>query len=108
MSAGDLNSRIVVKRQSKAADNYGGFTSTLSTQATIWGSVKQIKGAIDKQTGRRSRSVEVEIIVRKKAADDINDSDVLVINDESENYVINEMFEHDRNFYTTIKATKTV
>ncbi len=108
MSAGDLNSRIVVKRQSKTADNYGGFTSTLSTQATIWGSVKQIKGAIDKQTGKRARSIEVEIIVRKKTADDINDSDVLVINDETENYVINEMFEHDRNFYTTIKATKTV
>jgi len=35
MNAGKLDKRVLIKRQSKTSDGFGGFTSTNSTQNTI-------------------------------------------------------------------------
>ncbi len=35
MNSGKLDTRVLIKRQSKTADGFGGFSSTLATQTTI-------------------------------------------------------------------------
>ena len=40
INAGQLRYRITIKRNANTADGYGGFTSTQSTIATIWGDIK--------------------------------------------------------------------
>ena len=40
MQSGDLNKRVLIKRQTKSADGFGGFTATVATQSTIWANVK--------------------------------------------------------------------
>ena len=83
MRAGDLDTRVLVKRQSKTADGFGGFTSTLSTQTTIWASVNYTDGDITTKNGKRDRNLVIELIVRKKTADDIATTDLLEIENES-------------------------
>ena len=36
MDSGKLDTRVIVKRLTKSADGYGGFTSTKATEMTIW------------------------------------------------------------------------
>ena len=36
MNPGKLDKRVLIKRQSKTADGFGGFSSSLATQTTIW------------------------------------------------------------------------
>jgi len=106
MRAGDLDTRVLVKRQSKTADGFGGFTSTLSTQTTIWASVNYTDGDITTKNGKRDRNLVIELIVRKKTADDIATTDLLEIENESGQYQINTMFDIKYKYFTSITATK--
>lgn len=106
MRAGDLDTRVLVKRQSKTADGFGGFTSTLSTQTTIWASVNYTDGDITTKNGKRDRNLVIELIVRKKTADNIATTDLLEIENESGQYQINTMFDSKYKYFTSITATK--
>tara|TARA_B100001939_G_C16734618_1_gene526984 strand:+ start:294 stop:620 length:327 start_codon:yes stop_codon:yes gene_type:complete len=106
MRAGDLDTRVLVKRQSKTADGFGGFTSTLSTQTTIWASVNYTDGDITTKNGKRDRNLVIELIVRKKTADDIATTDLLEIENETGQYQINTMFDSKYKYFTSITATK--
>ena len=79
MNAGKLNTRIEVKRLTKTPDGYGGTTSTNATVETLWANKKDVKGDITATEGKRGRSVEVELELRKKAADQILDNDLIKI-----------------------------
>ena len=46
MQVGNLNTRVLVKRQTKSSDNFGGFTATTATEYTIWAEVKETSGEI--------------------------------------------------------------
>lgn len=106
MDAGKLDTRVEIKRQSKTSDSYGGTTSTLSTYSTIWANKKEVSGEIVQENGKRRREVEVELIVRKRTADTITDTDILRIEGVSGDYRINGRFDSTHKYFSTLKATK--
>ena len=106
MNAGKLNTRIEVKRLTKTPDGYGGTTSTNATVETLWANKKDVKGDITATEGKRGRSVEVELELRKKAADQILDNDLIKIEGKDGLYRINGIYDSKQDFFTVIKATK--
>jgi head-tail adaptor len=107
MDSGKLNNRIIIKRQSKSDDGFGGTTSTLTTIATIWARVTELKGEIQKTDFVSGRYVEVEIIVRTKTADQyILANDVIQIQGQTGDYKINNIYESQEDQYVKISATK--
>lgn len=107
MDSGKLNNRIIIKRQSKVDDGFGGTTSTLTTIATIWARVTELKGEIQKTDFVSGRYVEVEIIVRSKTADQyILANDVIQIQGQTGDYKINNIYESQEDQYVKISATK--
>jgi predicted peptidase len=106
MNAGKLNTRVEVKRLTKTPDGFGGTTSTTATVETLWANKKDMKGDISDTEGKRGRSVMIELELRKKAADLIQDNDILKIENKSGNYRINGIYDSDQDFFTVIKATK--
>ncbi len=108
MQAGNLDSKITIKRLSKTSDQFGGFTSTLSDVATVWCDLKQIKGEINDKFGKREQDIQVEITMRKNTADLIQLGDIFTLENDSQKYRINDKFEFDLDFYTKLLATKSV
>jgi len=106
MNAGKLNTRIEVKRLTKTSDGFGGTTSTNATVETLWANKKDVKGDITTTEGKRGRSVEVELELRKKAADQILDNDLIKIEGKDGLYRINGIYDSKQDFFTVIKATK--
>lgn len=106
MNAGKLNTRIEVKRLTKTSDGFGGTTSTNATVETLWANKKDVKGDITATEGKRGRSVEVELELRKKAADQILDNDLIKIEGKDGLYRINGFYDSEQDFFTVIKATK--
>ena len=107
MQAGNLDSKITIKRLSKTSDQFGGFTSTLSDVATVWCDLKQIKGEINDKFGKREQDVQVEITMRKNTADLIQLGDIFTLENETQKFRINNKFEFDLDFYTKLLATKS-
>jgi hypothetical protein len=108
MQAGNLDSKITIKRLSRTSDQFGGFTSTLSDVATVWCDLKQIKGEINDKFGKREQDIQVEITMRKNTADLIQLGDIFTLENGSQKYRINDKFEFDLDFYTKLLATKSV
>lgn len=106
MNAGKLDKRVLIKRQTKSSDGFGGFTSTSATNNTIWAKVDYVAGEVENTSGRRKRKLIVEIIVRKKAADNILITDLLQIENITGLYQINDIFDADYKYYTKIIASK--
>ena len=106
MNAGKLDKRVLVKRQSKTADGFGGFSSSLATETTIWAMVNYTAGDISTKNGKRERNLVIELTVRKKTADDIATTDLLEIENVSGQFQINSMFDSNYKYFTTITATK--
>lgn len=106
MNAGKLDTRVLVKRLTKTADGYGGTTSTKATVSTIWAYKKDVAGDIKTQNVQRKKFVDIELVIRKKTADDIQDNDILQIEGNSTEYRINEIFDSEHKYYTTIRATR--
>ena len=106
MNAGKLDKRVLVKRQSKTADGFGGFSSSLATETTIWAMVNYTAGDISTKNGKRDRNLVIELTVRKKTADDIATTHLLEIENVSGQFQINSMFDSNYKYFTTITATK--
>jgi head-tail adaptor len=106
MDAGKLDTRVEVKRLTKTSDGFGGTTSTSAVSTTIWANKKEIKGEIVQENGKRQQYLEIELLVRKKTADNILKTDLLKIADVSGDYRISEIFDSVHKYYTTIKAVK--
>jgi len=106
MDSGKLDTRVIVKRLTKTADGYGGFTSTKETEMTIWAHKSDLKGDIKTQEAQRKLYTDIELIIRKKTADDILDNDILQIEGDTTEYRINERFDSEHKYYTTIRATR--
>ena len=106
MNAGKLDKRVLIKRQTKTSDGFGGFTSTNATQVTIWAKVDFTNGEITSKNGRKKRNLQIELLVRKKTADTILTSDLLQIENITGLYQINDMYNADYKYYTKLIATK--
>lgn len=106
MDAGKLDTRIAVVRLTKSQDEFGGYTSTEAVVATYWASLTYVNGEIKSENGQRQHYVGIELMMRKKTADEIQDQDLLQIEGSGPKYRINSIVETDQDFYTTITATK--
>lgn len=106
MNAGKLDKRILIKRQSKTPDGFGGFTSTNATNNTIWANLNYTSGSIDNKNGRKKRNLQVELLIRKKTAENILITDLLQIENVNGFFQINDMYDSNYKYYTTIVATK--
>jgi head-tail adaptor len=106
MNPGKLNDRITVKRLTRVADGFGGYNSTLADVTTAWCDFKQKAGEIEMVDGKRQRSIEVELIMRKKTADSISVGDIFVQENQTDKFRINEMFESELKYFVKVKATK--
>jgi len=106
MDAGKLNTRITIKRLAKTSDNFGGTTTTESTLKSIWAFKKDIGGEIKTENGKRSRYVTSEFTVREKALDNVLINDLILVEDETVPYRINDLIETDDKYYKILKATK--
>lgn len=104
MNAGQLDTRVEIKRLTKTADGYGGTSATKSVVSTIWAKKVDVSGDFDSENGRRKIYTDIELIVRKKTADTIQENDLLGL--ESEEYRILQIFDSKHKYYTTIRATK--
>ena len=82
MNAGKLDKRVLIKRQTKTSDGFGGFTSISATQNTIWANVSFTKGDVTLTT------------------------DLLQIENISGLYQINDMYDANYKYYTKLIATK--
>lgn len=108
MNAGRLNKRVKIVRLTKSDDGFGGFTSTRAVVDTLWCEKTQKEGEISTENGKRERQLVVELIMRKKAADVVLDTDLLRFEDADDDYRINSRFDNVNDFYTKITATKVV
>lgn len=106
MNPGKLNDRITVKRLTRVADGFGGYNSTLSDVTTALCDFKEKSGEIEMVDGKRQRSIEAELIMRKKTADSISVGDIFVQENQTDKFRINEMFESELKYFVKIKATK--
>ena len=106
MDAGKLDTRVEVKRLTKSSDNFGGTTSTVAVNSTIWANKKEVKGEIISENGKRQQYLEIVLTVRKKTATNILKGDLLKISGVSGDYRISEMFDSIHKYFTTIKAVK--
>lgn len=106
MDAGKLDTRVIIKRLTKSADGYGGTTSSKSTISTIWAYKRDVSGDIKTQNVQRKKFIDIELIVRKKTADTIQDNDILQIEGNSTEYRINEIFDSEHKYFTTLRAGK--
>jgi head-tail adaptor len=106
MNAGKLDKRVLIKRQTKTSDGFGGYTSNNATQSTIWANVSFTKGDITNKNGRKKRSLQIELLIRKKTADNILTTDLLQIENIAGLYQINDMYDANYKYYTKLIATK--
>mgnify|MGYP003628203842 FL=1 len=106
MNSGKLDKRVLIKRQTKTSDGFGGYTSSNATQSTIWANVNYTNGDVTSKNGRKKRSLQIELLVRKKTADTILTTDLLQIENISGLYQINDMYDADYKYYTKLIATK--
>ena len=106
MNPGKFKNRINVKNLTKTPDGYGGFVGNLGTDIDIWGNVQYKSGVLKMENGARSKYKEIEVIVRKKAFDEINNIDFLFsIDGSSSTYRVNDVYEMVKDEYVKIIAT---
>lgn len=105
-TASNLKQRIIVKRLTKTADGYGGWTSTKSTIGTYWCQVIEKSGDIDAKDGKRILTTRIDIVIRKETADLIQINDVIQVEGNSAEYRLNGLFQTIENFWVKMEATK--
>ena len=92
MITANLDTRINVRRHTKTDDGFGGNTSSITTVKTIWANKKEKSGDFVTRDGRQ-KTIEIELIVRKKTADTILDNDFLQVDGQTGEYQITEKFD---------------
>lgn len=106
MQAGNLNTRITIKRLTETSDGYGGTSSTVSDYSTIWANKKELSGDVKNENGQRALYNDIELTVRKKTAENIRQDDILQVESDTATYRITAIYDSKQDFLTTIKATK--
>jgi head-tail adaptor len=107
MNIGEFRDRVAVKRLTKTADGYGGFTSTQSTVATVWAKLKFTDGDMSFVNDKRQLNKGIDLIIRKNTATtNIQVGDVLYPERDNNEYRINTILEENLYFYK-IKGNRT-
>lgn len=107
MNIGEFRDRVAVKRLTKTADGYGGFTSTQTTVATVWAKLKFIDGDMSFVNDKRQLNKGIDLTIRKNTATtNIQVGDVLYPERDDNEYRINTILEENLYFYK-IKGNRT-
>jgi head-tail adaptor len=107
MNIGEFRDRVAVKRLTKTADGYGGFTSTQSTVATVWAKLKFTDGDMSFVNDKRQLNKGIDLTIRKNTATtNIQVGDVLYPERDNNEYRINTILEENLYFYK-IKGNRT-
>ena len=107
MNIGEFRDRVAVKRLTKTADGYGGFTSTQSTVATVWAKLKFTDGDMSFVNNKRQLNKGIDLTIRKNTATtNIQVGDVLYPERDDNEYRINTILEENLYFYK-IKGNRT-
>ena len=103
MNAGELRDRIVIKRLTNSADGYGGFTSSVSTIATVWAKLTFTDGDVDMQNSKRVLNKGIELMIRKNTAtSNIQKGDLLFPERDNNEYRINGILELDLYYFKIV------
>jgi len=105
MDASILKQRIIVKRLTKTADGYGGWTSTKAIVGTYWCQAKEVSGDISAKNGIRLKETQVELTLRKETAFLIQFEDIIQIEGSNIEYRLNGAFQIVENFWSKAKIT---
>jgi len=107
MNIGEFRDRVAVKRLTKTADGYGGFTSTQSTVATVWAKLQFTDGDMSFVNDKRQLNKGIDLTIRKNTATtNIQVGDVLYPERDNNEYRINTILEENLYFYK-IKGNRT-
>lgn len=107
MNIGEFRDRVAVKRLTKTADGYGGFTSTQSTVATVWAKLQFTDGDMSFVNDKRQLNKGINLTIRKNTATtNIQVGDVLYPERDNNEYRINTILEENLYFYK-IKGNRT-
>jgi SPP1 family predicted phage head-tail adaptor len=107
MNIGEFRDRVAVKRLTKTADGYGGFTSTQSTVATVWAKLQFTDGDMSFVNDKRQLNKGIDLTIRKNTATtNIQVGDVLYPERDDNEYRINTILEENLYFYK-IKGNRT-
>tara|TARA_R100000742_G_C4268930_1_gene87349 strand:- start:1100 stop:1429 length:330 start_codon:yes stop_codon:yes gene_type:complete len=106
MNPGKMKNRIAFYKFVTSSDSYGGFLSSGETLVdTVWGYMIPKSGQYINQSGQRQRTNDVEVIVRKKTFDIVDNNEMTFKIDGSGSYRINDVFESEIDKYMTLKGT---
>jgi SPP1 family predicted phage head-tail adaptor len=72
---GELTERIELRRATRATDNVGGFTETVSTYATVWAKVVPLSGREAVEAGRLEGTASYLVTIHNR--EDVQDGDVV-------------------------------
>lgn len=104
MDVGALNKRVSLYRFTKVDDGYGGFKNEKTFVGKIWCKVVEQDGIIQSQEGRRGYFLTLELVIRKRTANNVKVDDVLTYQDVD--YRINSKKEIVVDYWTQISCTK--
>lgn len=100
MNIGEYRDRVVVKRLTKSADGFGGFTSSVSTVATVWCKLLFTDGDMAFENDKRVLNKGIELHIRKNTAtENIQVGDVLFPERDNNEYRIQSILELDLYFF---------
>jgi len=64
MRAGRLRHRLSLQQQTQVQDAYGGFTTTWTTVATVWGAIEALRGKESFEVGQTNSEVTARVVIR--------------------------------------------
>lgn len=64
MKPSKLRHRITIEERTQTADNYGGFTESWATHATVWAEIQAANGSERFFAGKLAHNVTHKIIIR--------------------------------------------
>lgn len=64
MRAGRLRHRLQLQQPTRTSDSHGGYTTTWTTTATVWGSIEALTGWENFTADQVGRSLMVRVVIR--------------------------------------------
>jgi len=106
MQSGMFSDRMSIIKYDQVEDGFGGWNNVKIVQLKFWCDKNEVEVDVINRSGKRELIVQQEIMMRRKASNNMNIGDIIMINNETEDYRINQIIQVDDDFFTKIIATK--
>ena len=105
LSTGMLTNYAQARRAVTTEDEYGDLDVTSITDiATFWCDIRETKSFTIEETGKKRITREVEILARERDVVDIDIDDEITFGNSTDTYQVNDFYESDWKWGTTIIA----